>query len=305
MSTAAASSSPRHVPVLLGTVSLDRYVDLGFELPGGGVLNMAWHWRQLSQQYELVSRVGAEDADVFEGFLTRHGIPHDPYALLSPGPSSSIDIRFGTDRQPHMDNFVGGVWETFRCTAEEERRVSAAPAYHTVLVEGAIEETMRLGAAGLLPRGSVSADFLGFRHYTIARMADTLRYVDLAFVGWPGSPSDPVVGEIAALATDLGRVIVMTFGAQGVRVVDGRRGGADRWYPVHAIPVLGTTVGCGDAFIAAFLADWWRTGSADSAVAAGTARGALATSWNRPIPDEAYGPELAASLASIDALYAR
>jgi sugar/nucleoside kinase (ribokinase family) len=298
--TSGLPDSARHVPVLLGTISLDRYVDFGFDLPGGGVLNMAWHWRQLGQRYELISRVGARDADTFEGFLARHAIPHDPYALLSPDPSSSIDIRFGSDRQPHMDNFVGGAWETFRCTADEERRVAAAPAYHTVLVEGAIEETMRLGKAGLLPRGTVSADFLGFRHYTPSRMADTLRVVDLAFVGWPGSPSDDTVSEIAALAGDLGRVIVLTFGAQGVRVVDGRTGN-DHWYPVHAIPVAGTTVGCGDAFIAAFLAEWWRSEDAEAAVAAGAVRGALATAWNRPIPDDAYGPELAAFLAATDA----
>jgi sugar/nucleoside kinase (ribokinase family) len=301
--TADVATTP--VPILLGTISLDRYVDLGFNLPGGGVLNMAWHWRQLDQPYELISRIGAGDADIFEGFLTRHAIPHDPYALLSPEPSSSIDIRFGSDRQPYMDNFIGGVWETFRCTPDEERRVTAAPAYHTVLVEGAIEETMRLGAAGLLPRGTVSADFLGFRHYTPSRMADTLRYVDLAFVGWPGSPSDTEVAEIAALAAGLGRMIVITFGAQGVRVVDGRTGGSDTWYDVRAIPVAGTTVGCGDAFIAAVLAEWWRTHDAAAAVAAGAARGALATAWNRPIPDDAYGPELAAFLARTDAMYAR
>ena len=293
------------VPVLLGTISLDRYVDRGFDLPGGGVLNMAWHWRRLGQPFELISRVGVADAEIFEGFLSRHAIPHDPYALLSPEPSSSIDIRIGSDRQPHMDNFVGGAWETFRCTPDEERRVAAAPAYHTVLVEGAIEETMRLGAAGLLPRGTVSADFLGFRHYTPSRMADTLRFVDLAFVGWPGAPSDPMLAELAALAHGLGRMIVVTFGAQGVRVIDGRPGGADRWYPVREVPVAGTTVGCGDAFIAAFLAQWWRTGDATAAVAAGAERGALATAWNRPVPDDAYGAELAAYLAETDALYAR
>ena len=288
-------------PVLMGTLSLDRYADFGFDLPGGGVLNMAWHWRQLGQPYELISRVGAHDKDTFESFLSRHGIPHDPDALLSPAPSSSIDIRFGADRQPYMDNFVAGAWETFRCTADEERRVTAAPAFHTVLVEGAIAETMRLGEAGLLPRGRVSADFLGFSHYSSSRMADTLRVVDLGFVGWPGGPSDDTVREIAALAGELGRVIVLTFGAQGVRVVDGRAGGTDTWYPVHAIPVAGTTVGCGDAFIAAFLAEWWRSGDAAASVAAGAARGALATAWNRPIPDDAYGSELAAFLAATDA----
>lgn len=289
------------VPVLLGTLSLDRYLDFGFDLPGGGVLNMAWHWRQLGQAFELISRVGAQDADVFESFLTRHIIPHDPAALLSASPSSSIDIRFRPDRQPSMDNFVGGAWDDFRCTPDEQRRIAAAPAFHTVLVEGAIAETMRLGEAGLLPAGSVSADFLGFRHYTPARMADMMRHVDLGFVGWPQHPSDPTVAEIASVARDLGRIVVITFGAQGVRVVDGRSGGADTWFPIKAVPVLGTTVGCGDAFIAAFLMTWWRTGDLTAAVAAGAERGALVTGWSRPIPDEAYGPEVASLLAAVDA----
>jgi sugar/nucleoside kinase (ribokinase family) len=135
-------------------------------------------------------------------------------------------------------------------------------------------------------------------------MADTLRYVDLGFVGWPGSPSDDTVSEIAALAKELGKVIVLTFGAQGVRVVDGRTG-TDTWFPVHAIPVAGTTVGCGDAFIAAFLAEWWRSGDAAASVAAGATRGALATTWNRPIPDDAYGPELATFLTATDASVTR
>ncbi len=288
-------------PVLLGTISLDKYVDFGFDLPGGGVLNMAWHWRQLGQPYELVTRVGASDAEVFGWFLARHGIPHDPAALLSDEASSSIDIRFGEDRQPRMSNFVPGVWDDFRCTAEQERLVAAAPAYHTVLVEGAIAETMRLGEAGLLPRGAVSADFLGFVHYTPERMADTLRVVDLGFVGWPGAPTDAGVEAIVGVAREMGRMVVLTFGAQGVRVVDGRPGGADTWFPTVAVPVAGTTVGCGDAFIAAFLASWWAEADVAAAVAAGAARGAMATRWNRPIPDEAYGEELAAFLAVTDA----
>jgi hypothetical protein len=33
--------------LLLGTISLDHYLASGAVLPGGGVLNMAWHWRRL------------------------------------------------------------------------------------------------------------------------------------------------------------------------------------------------------------------------------------------------------------------
>jgi sugar/nucleoside kinase (ribokinase family) len=58
--------------------------------------------------------------------------------------------------------------------------------------------------------------------------------------------------------------------------------------PVQAVDVIGTTVGCGDAFIAAFLAVWWREGDLDAAVAAGAAAGAAATAWTLPLPDAAY-----------------
>jgi sugar/nucleoside kinase (ribokinase family) len=44
--------------VLLGALSLDIYVGRNLVLPGGGVLNMAWHWAQAGEPFTLVSRVG-------------------------------------------------------------------------------------------------------------------------------------------------------------------------------------------------------------------------------------------------------
>ena len=63
----------------------------------------------------------------------------------------------------------------------------------------------------------------------------------------------PALREVAHA---LGRLIVVTFGAQGVWAFDGRPGGEDAFVPVVAVPVRGTTVGCGDAFVAGFLAAW-------------------------------------------------
>ena len=56
------------------------------------------------------------------------------------------------------------------------------------------------------------------------------------------------------------------------------------------VEVAGTTLGCGDAFIAWFLDELWRSGSHDRAVAQGMIGGALATAWDRPLPDDAYDP---------------
>lgn len=285
---------------LLGALSLDVYLGRDLVLPGGGALNMAWHWRRLAMPFELLSRIGDDQPGVFTAFLERHGIHATP-ELIAPGESASIDIVIQPDLQPHMDNFVEGVWAAYRTTSAEEARVAAGRRLHVVLVEGAIRELDRLAAAGRLVGLEVSADFLGFRHYTVERFAATMAGVDIGFVGWPGRGDDAEVAGIREVAHRLGRLVVVTLGAHGVLAFDGRPGGADRFVPVRAVPVAGTTVGCGDAFVAAFLASWRSDGDVLAAVEAGKAAGAEATAWRRPLPDAAYGPEAAASLRAADA----
>jgi sugar/nucleoside kinase (ribokinase family) len=274
--------------LLLGTISLDRYLASEDVLPGGGVLNMAWHWLDLGRPFRLLTRVGTEDGRPIEAFLDRHGmralVRED---LAAPGRSSSIDIEIQPDRQPWMDNFIPGIWEDYRLTPRERDGLAAAKRLHVVLVEGAIAELERLAAAGALQAIEVSADFLGFRHYTVERLASTMRHVDLGFIGWPGAEDDPVVAGMREVANDLRRVLVVTMGARSVHVFDGRDG-TSRRFAVRAVEVAGTTLGCGDAFIAWFLDELWRSGDHTAAVARGMMGGALATAWPGPLPDDAY-----------------
>ncbi len=280
--------------LLMGTISLDHYLATGDVLPGGGILNMAWNWQHLGRPFELLTRAGADDGAPIETFLARHGIATvSPAEVMAPGRSSAIDIEILADRQPHMDNFVGGVWDDYRLTARERSSLRVAKRLHTVLVEGAIAELGRLGEAGALQGIDVSADFLGFRHYTVDRLADTMRHVDLGIIGWPGAEDDPIVDGMRRVATQLERLLVVTLGSRAVRVFDGRPGATrrDRRYPVQAVEVTGTTLGCGDAFIAWFLDEWWRSRDLDAAVAQGMIGGARTTAWPRPLPDDAYEPQ--------------
>jgi sugar/nucleoside kinase (ribokinase family) len=64
-------------------------------------------------------------------------------------------------------------------------------------------------------------------------------------------------------------MLVVTLESRGVQVFDGRSAGSDRWFDVTPIPVEGTTVGCGDAFIAWFLAEYWQKGDLAAAVERG------------------------------------
>lgn len=274
--------------LLLGTVSRDRYVGAGEELPGGGVLNVAWHWRRLGRPFVLLTRLGDVDAAAALEVLDRNGIPYLAESIVASGRSAAIDIRIELDRQPYMDGFVEGVWATFRLTPREEILLTGARRLHAVLVEGAIAELDRLARAGRLRGIEVAADFLGFRHYTVERFARTMTHVDIGFVGWPGGADDPAVAGMRDVAFDLRRLVVVTMGAGSVRVFDGRGAARNLEIPVSAVPIEGTTLGCGDAFIAHCLDELWRSGDVVAAVERGKIGGALATRWPRPLPDDAY-----------------
>jgi sugar/nucleoside kinase (ribokinase family) len=277
--------------LLLGALSLDRYLPDGPVLPGGGALNVAWHWRTLELPFRLVTRIGDGEAAMFLDMLGRHGIEHMPDSIVARGPSASIVIEILPDREIWMDDYVEGVGADLRFTAEEERLLRRARRLHAILVEGVIAEIDRLGRAGQLGHLEVVADFLGFRHYTLERFADTMRWVDLAIVGWPGDASDATVDGLRRFVREQRKRLVVTFGSRGVRIVDGVAG-TEAWVPVDPVPVVGTTIGCGDAFIAYLLAEWWRTGDLEGAVERGKVGGALPTAWVRPLPDEAYAPPL-------------
>ena len=285
------SRKPRdpHATLLLGTISLDQYLATGEQLPGGGVLNMAWHWRhQLARPFRLLTRVGADDGGPIASFLGKHGIEAvSPSDVATPGRSSTIDIQIQPDRQPWMDNFVPGVWGDYRLTPNEEEAITRADRLHVVLVEGAIAELHRFGGEWFMDDVDVTADFLGFRHYTVPRLAETMRFVDHGFVGWPGDEDTPEVAGMREVAFDLRKSIVVTLGSRAVLLFDGRTG-IERRYPVTPVEVAGTTLGCGDAFIAWYLDVLWRSLDHDAAVARGMIGGAMATAWERPLPDDAY-----------------
>jgi len=275
---------------LVGPASIDRYIDEAVELPGGGALNMAYHWRSAGHPVTLLSRVARDHATAFDRFVAEHGIAVTD-GWYAAGDPCSIDIRITDDRQPAMDGFVEGVLgEFWPKPAEVDAIVDGTPT-HFVLVD-VVDAALHAIAADR-PVDATPArwtgDFLSFRHMTGERFSATMAHLELGIVGWPGDPDDVKVTELAARAADLGRTLVVTFGSQGILAVDARgTDRVDRWFDVGARQVTGTTIGCGDAFAAAALSTWFETSDLAAAVDAGRRLGADATEWVRPLPDSAY-----------------
>ena len=140
-------------------------------------LNMAWHWRQLDVPFRLLTRIGTDHADVVRSTSSiATGSPTTATRSSGRRSGDSIDIEIQPDR-PAVHGPLRR-WGLGRTTAltPTRRRASRAPGrLHVVLVEGAITELERLarGRARSAER-EVSADFLGFRHYTVERFARTM-----------------------------------------------------------------------------------------------------------------------------------
>lgn len=275
----APTGSPNGA-VVFGPATLDRYPATGDVVPGGPALNVAWHWSQLGRDVELVSRIG-DDGELVVGWLEAHGVVATP-SLRVPGRTCSIDVEFAADRQPIMSGFDPGVWDDVALTDDEIDRMRTASCTHAILTEAVIDELL----THIDPLPSLSADFLTSTHVDDDRFEQLIERLDIAFVGWPGSQDDDRVGRLESMARAAGTTLVVTFGSKGIHVVGP---GGRRRFDVDRVEVVGTTIGCGDAFIAAFL-DRWIDERCDieSAVAAGAARGAAATAWDRPLPPNAY-----------------
>ena len=275
---------------LVGPASIDRYLDEAIDLPGGGALNMAYHWRSAGHPVTLLSRVAKDHSTPFDRFVAAHGITVTE-RWHAAGAPCSIDIRIADDRQPVMDGFVEGVLSEFRPNPAEADAIVDGTPTHFVLVD-VVDAALHTIAADRPTDTSCArwtGDFLSFRHMTGKRFSATMACLELGIVGWPGDPDDAEVSELAARAADLGKTLIVTFGSHGILTVDAR--GTDRvdtWFDVDARRVTGTTIGCGDAFAAAALSTWFRTGDLAAAVAAGRRLGADATEWVRPLPDTAY-----------------
>lgn len=276
--------------VLFGAVCLDIYNQGEYRRPGCGILHNAYHLQKLGANPLLITRIGEQQAAFFLDFFHTHQIAILPEQITAPGAPASIYIRLEPSGEAQMSHFAPGVWHDFLLTAQEEEKMAQATNLHMVMLHEVAPEFLRLSVAGKLKQTLISADFLALHHFSMAQFVQMLAHVHIAFIGWRGALDDPMLETIRTAAQDQRTLVIITFGAQGIQVFDGLTTSQLQTYffPVEAVPVLGNTNGCGDAFISYFLAEYWPSHNLEAAISQGKIGGALATAWPFALPATAY-----------------
>jgi sugar/nucleoside kinase (ribokinase family) len=250
--------------VLLGQVCLDIYTRTGRVVPGCGILHNACHLQRAGNNSLLITRIGRENSRELWQFFEHNHIRVLPDLVEETGQSASIEVAVTDSGEAIISNPVDGVWRNFRLNPAEAK----------------------------LADPLVSADFLDLRDFTPESIARFLPAVDIAFIGWKGDPADSFINEIERLARAHNTMIVVTMGSRGIWLFDALLPAAfqRQWVPVESVPVRENTNGCGDAFIGWFLAEYWRSGNREQAIARGKIGGRQATTWRLALPDDAYPP---------------
>lgn len=255
----------------VGECTLDRYLEAGAERVGGISLNFAVSARRAgADDVALVSSTGTDAGDVaIRTWLTRAGVSTRQLHQL-PGKTASqlIQIAAGGERVFPAGGYDPGVLRDFRLDDTDlecirQADIVAVPLFRELaaLVDVVVPDPARRGllVGDLLDGSELGRDLRGL---------DTLLGAfDILFLS----------GDLAAAerlqprSERSGTLLVITHGAEGsTALLNGHRYAE----PAVLVPIEERvdTTGCGDAFQAAFVVEYFRRRDIPAALKAGALR---------------------------------
>ena len=260
--------------------------------PGGAPMNVAYHLNRLGIHSTIISRVGNDrDGADLNDFLGHIGISTAFLQTDNQYQTSKVLATIGDDNEVKYDIVAPVAWDFIAY----EDRFSTLLEEADVLVYGSLvarNETSRNTLLKLLEKAKYRLFDINLRapHYTPAVIDQLLKKADaiklniheLAEVSsWLGNRSGNEYTGIGLLQDHYGlREIIVTKGAQG----------ASYYTPVSrhdypAVPVqVKDTVGSGDSFLAAFLAQKLRGETSENMLEFATALGAYVTTQSGACP---------------------
>lgn len=253
----------------LGDNTIDTYVSLGREFPGGNAVNVAVLARRRGAAASYLGCWG-DDAGgaLLRDALRAEGVDLSHVRVIAGGETARARIAHENgDRR-----FIGarpGVRGCYGLGPADLAFIAAHDLVHTSANSDLDADLPRIAGAA---RG-LSYDYS--EKWTEARLAATLPQVDIAFLSAPGRDDAACHALLARVAAAGVALAVVTRGAAGAI---GRAGDLVCVQPVAPARIV-DTLGAGDGFIAAFLVAHLAGAPLAAALAAGADFAALVCGW--------------------------
>ena len=260
--------------------------------PGGAPMNVAYHLNRMGIDSTIISRIG-DDAtgDELHAFLRRIGIPTAFVQRDKKHATSQVLATISDDNEVDYDIVAPVAWDFI----EYEHRFSDLIQDADVLVYGSLvaRNTVSRGALmQILDKANYRLFDINLRspHYTretidlLLRQANAIKlniHELVAVSAWLGNRSGNEYTGIGMLQDQYGlQEIIVTKGAHGASYYTPLSR-----YDYPAVPVeVRDTVGSGDSFLAAFLAQKLRGETNENMLAFATALGAYVTTQSGACP---------------------
>ncbi len=235
------SAAPRRL-LGLGDNTLDTYVDLGLQFPGGNAVNVAVFARRLGAVSGYLGCLG-DDAggDLLFAALGAEGVD---LSLCRRRAGANARALIGLEAGERR--FLGaspGVRARYGLEAADFAAIAGYDLVHTSInseIEAALPRIRATGAP-------ISYDFS--YKFGLPRAAEALPAVDIAFLSCPGHTDAAAAGLLHEFAAAGPTIVVAMRGAAGAMALAGGEIREQAAMPIDPLD----TLGAGDGFIAAFV----------------------------------------------------
>ncbi len=257
----------------VGDCGVDRYVNRGFDRPGGITLNFAVNAKRLFPASDQVGVVTALGTDPEAGLVRRAlgAFALDSCISTIEGATSIQYIDRQASGEKIFVRYEEGILGAYRIGAREREVIAASDVLMAVVysqVEGFFHSVMESPSPGLR-----AVDFTDLAGVT-GGVGIVERYLECFHVGFFGlSWADAsMIDHLERLARIRGRILVVTLGAEGSMALGGRERIECAAVPV---PRVVDTTGAGDAFAAGFLREYCESRRISNSLAAGAREAAV------------------------------
>jgi len=259
--------------VAVGECTRDRYIERDVDTVGGISLNFAVNARRSgAERVSLVSCIGRDAAGTAaQVSIEREGIDASHVHVL-PGETASQAIRLtaGGERVFPPGGYRPGVLAEFQLTDTDLAFIAShdvvALAYFRQIKHLFMPALQAAAGSRLRVADLLDGEDLGVN---LADLDPLLEALDVVFI----SGGAGMVERLLPQSRETGTIIVVTHGAAGsTALLRGER----TFEPAHPVPVEERidTTGCGDAFQAAFVVEYYRRRAIPGALQAGATRAA-------------------------------